>query len=603
MNDRLERESAAPPSNPSAPPPAREGELAARLATSHDSTTRTRVEAALRESERQLGAELEIAHRLRDLSTQLVRGGDIQALCDQMLDAASAIMRSDFASMQILVADGGGDAAPDVLSLLAWRGFHPESARAWSRVPLDAWPVRALALRAGQRFTIADTERLEPIAGTADLDEFRRSGIRSVQSTPLISRSGQLLGVISTHWREPHEPSAAQTSTFDILARQVADLLDRQRAEEALRRSQERLQRVANIPGVGVLTWALPSGILLDANDAFLDMFGYSREEVRSGALTWRVMTPPEFVEESERQLAIYERTGRIGPYEKEYLRKDGSRSWMLFAGASLGDGTLIEYCIDVSDRKRAEAALREAKEAAEKANRVKTQFLSTLSHELRTPLTAVIGLSDLMELDVVGPTNERQKEYLGRMKASAWHLVSIIDEILTFSLTEAGKETVRLEPTDVAAIARSVVDLLRDQAQSRRLQLTLRGADTPLLALTDGGKVRQIVVNLVGNALRYTVTGSVDVGLDAGEDALELCVRDTGPGIPAERLGDIFDAFVQLDGSMTREHGGTGLGLTICRRLARLLGGDVSVESTPGVGSTFTVRLPRSDPRAGAGA
>lgn len=393
---------------------------------------------------------------------------------------------------------------------------------------------------------------------------------------------------------------AVSVGAEQYLLATIQDITKRTHAEAALRQSERRLQRVANIPGVGVLTWALPSGVLLDANDAFLDMFGYTREEVRSGALTWRVMTPPEFVEESERQLAIYEQTGRIGPYEKQYIRKDGLRSWMLFAGASLGDGTLIEYCIDVSDRKRAEAALREAKEAAEKANRVKTQFLSTLSHELRTPLTAVIGLSELMELEVVGPTNERQKEYLARIKAGAWHLVSIIDEILTFSRTEAGKETVRLDPTDVAEIARSVVELLRDQALSRGLQLTLRGAAAPLVALTDGGKVRQIVVNLVGNALRYTAVGSVDVVLEAGEDTLELRVRDTGPGIPPERLVDIFEPFVQLDGSMTREHGGTGLGLTICRRLARLLGGDVTVESTLGVGSTFTVRLPRHPPADG---
>lgn len=373
------------------------------------------------------------------------------------------------------------------------------------------------------------------------------------------------------------------------------DITRSKQAEAALRASEQRLQRIANVEGVGVMHWEVATGVLVDANDAFLRMSGYDREDLRSRSLTWRSLTPPEYVPESERQLRFLELTGRLGPYEKEYLRKDGSRTWMLFAGAALGDGMLIEYCIDVSDRKKAEAALRDAKEAAEKANQVKTQFLSTLSHELRTPLTAIIGFADLIASEVVGPTSAKQKEYLGRIDASAWHLVSIIDEILTYSRTEAGKERTRIARADVAEIVRSVVGLLMDQARARALALTLSGAEEPLVAQTDGGKVRQILVNLVGNAIRYTDRGSVHVALERTEESIELRVRDTGPGISLERQEEIFDPFVQLDGGSTREHGGTGLGLTICRRLARMLGGDVTLESAPGAGSTFTVRLPRS--------
>ncbi len=373
----------------------------------------------------------------------------------------------------------------------------------------------------------------------------------------------------------------------------AADVTERKRSEEALQRSEERLQRMTNVDGVGVLVFDEQSGAVLDANNAFLQAFGYSREDVLSGELTWMMMTPPEFVAVSEKQLEKLAATGRIGPYEKEYLHKDGSRSWMLFAGASLGDGTLAEYCIDISDRKRAEAELVQAKEVAEKANRVKSQFLSTLSHELRTPLSAVIGFTELLEAQIPGPINEKQKDYLERVSATAWHLTSIIDEILTFSRTEAGKERAVLARADVAEIARGVVSILTSQAQARDLALRLEGADVPVEILTDAGKLRQILLNLAGNALKFTRTGSVSVALRPGVNLVEFHVCDTGPGIPEEKLEQIFEPFTQLDGSMTRETGGTGLGLTICRRLARLLGGDVSVESTLGQGSTFILRLP----------
>ena len=261
-----------------------------------------------------------------------------------------------------------------------------------------------------------------------------------------------------------------------------------------------------------------------------------------------------------------------------------------------LPDGQYGVVChfYDLTERKQGEALLRQAKEAAERSSDVKSQFLSTISHELRTPLTAVIGFSELMETEVVGPLNPRQKEHLSRIKISAWHLVTIIDEILTFTRAEAGKEEVHVTQVDVAAIAREVVGMLAAEADSAGLALRLEGAEGRVVVRTDGGKVRQILVNLLGNALRYTEDGGIDVTLEEDTAGPTLRVRDTGSGIPTDRLEDIFEPFVQVDGSTTRSRGGTGLGLAICRRLARLLGGDIGVESTPGVGSTFTLRLPR---------
>lgn len=402
--------------------------------------------------------------------------------------------------------------------------------------------------------------------------------------TPVRVEDGSVGGVLVT----------AHETTTTVQAREAER--EREQAREALRESQDLYSAIHKLAPFTIALLTFPEGVIVEVNDAYEKMFGYSREEAVG-------KTPVELGTSAdlEARVRLYDeiaRTGSAHDWELEIVRKNGEHRLGSFSFELItvgGKRYILGTAFDVTDRRRAEDAMREAKEAAERANQVKTQFLSTLSHELRTPLTAVIGLADLLAGDVVGSTNERQKAFLARIDASAWHLVSIIDEILTYSRTEAGKERVRITRTDVAEIARSVVAMLQDQARARGLQMTLRGATAPVLANTDGGKLRQILVNVVGNALHYTAAGEVDVVLEEGQDSFELRVRDTGPGIPHDRLDDIFEPFVQLDSSTTREHGGTGLGLTICRRLARLLGGDVTAASTPGAGSTFTVRLPRT--------
>ncbi len=228
-----------------------------------------------------------------------------------------------------------------------------------------------------------------------------------------------------------------------------------------------------------------------------------------------------------------------------------------------------------------------------ESSNLAKTRFLSVISHELRTPLTAIVGYTDLLVSGVWGPLEPRQREQVARIHAATWHVVSIIDEILVFARTEEGRERVHREETDVVRVAREATDMLRLQAEAKRLTLRNRGPATPLLVLTDPGKLRQILVNLVGNAVKFTDAGEVTLEVVPAPAEVTFRVSDTGPGIPAERLEDIFQPFTQIDMSHTRTRGGTGLGLTVSRRLARLLGGDVSVTSEVGKGSTFTVRLP----------
>jgi PAS domain S-box-containing protein len=241
----------------------------------------------------------------------------------------------------------------------------------------------------------------------------------------------------------------------------------------------------------------------------------------------------------------------------------------------------------------RAHAEAEEARARAEQANRAKSDFLATMSHELRTPLNAIIGYQELLADGITGSVSEAQREQLTRIKASATHLLSLIDELLTFSRFEVGRERAQREPVDVAAVLEEARAIAWPLAKAKGLGFTVTAPDHPRVIETDHGKLKQILVNLLSNAVKFTERGGVTLVARDDGDAIRFEVQDTGIGIAGENLERIFETFWQVEQSHVRRAGGTGLGLSVTRRLARLLGGDVSVRSEPGAGSTFEVRLP----------
>jgi PAS domain S-box-containing protein len=244
-------------------------------------------------------------------------------------------------------------------------------------------------------------------------------------------------------------------------------------------------------------------------------------------------------------------------------------------------------------ERARAHHSEQRARASAEEASRAKDQFMAVVSHELRTPLTAVVGYTDLLEADVEGTLSPAHRRFVGRIRQSAWSLAAVIDEILTFARTRAGHEKVSWERTDVVRVAVEAVDTVQPEADRKGLCLTAQLPDPPLILHTDPARLRRILLNLLGNAVKFTESGEVALDMGLEQDTLRIAVRDTGLGIPPDFLNRIFDPFIQVDASETRTQSGTGLGLTITRELARLLGGTVAVDSTLGSGSTFTVELP----------
>ena len=233
---------------------------------------------------------------------------------------------------------------------------------------------------------------------------------------------------------------------------------------------------------------------------------------------------------------------------------------------------------------------------AALVANEAKANFLATMSHELRTPLTAIIGYEELLAEGIPGSVNDLQKQQLQRIKSSAMHLLSLIDEILLFARVEAGRESVRPEPVVAKGVIDDAVSFVAPLASERGLTLATE-VDAALMLRTDLGKLRQMLVNLLANAVKFTNKGGVTVRAFERDGQVVFEVADTGIGITREHLAHIFDPFWQVDQNTTRRAGGSGLGLSVTKRLATLLGGDVTVESVPLRGSTFRITLP-ANPR-----
>ena len=385
------------------------------------------------------------------------------------------------------------------------------------------------------------------------------------------------------------------------------DITERKAAEDQLAKQREFYERVTETLGSGLYVQDV-DGRCIYMNSEAERLLGWSREEFLGRPVHDTIHTQTA---EGARlpgrdcpiMLAIHD-GGAAVLEDQVFVRKDGTVFPVALVSRASTDAkgrleSLVVAFSDITERKQSELAMREAKEAAERAAQVKSDFLANMSHEIRTPMNGIIGMTTLA-LDT--ELNAEQREYISLVKSSADALLSIINDILDFSKIESGKMGVEVIDFSLDSMLRDTMKALAMRAHQKQLELLLRVApDVPDRVRGDPGRLRQVIVNLVGNAIKFTERGEIEVsvvhqpGASSGAARLQFSVRDTGIGIAQEKFDAIFESFSQADTSTTRKYGGTGLGLTISAQLVALMGGQIQLESTLGEGSRFyfTLDLP----------
>jgi len=382
------------------------------------------------------------------------------------------------------------------------------------------------------------------------------------------------------------------------------DMSERRRLEEALEDSERRLGVILDTAADAIITMGGDNRIR-DFNAAAEEIFGYRRAEIIGGRV--ELLLPQAQQSSHADYVARYLATGKahiIGTRrEVQGVRRDGSVvdlelgvSEVLVSGETLFTAVLR----DITARKRSEVELRQAKAQAESAARAKADFLAAMSHEIRTPMNGVLGMADLL-LDT--PLNQEQRDYARAIVNAGTSLLTVLNDILDVSKLEAGRVTLHPTPFHLPTLIEEVLDLLRPQAREKGIPVHSQTAPPlhrPLLG--DPVRIRQILLNLVGNAIKFTEQGFVSVdaraapasSISGGQQVLvDIAITDTGIGIPEAARSKLFTRFFQVDGSIARQYGGTGLGLTICQQLTGLMGGAITVDSEVGKGSCFRVTLP----------
>jgi PAS domain S-box-containing protein len=426
-------------------------------------------------------------------------------------------------------------------------------------------------------------------------------GLRAGLAVPIMAGS-EAVGVLEFFSNRPFHADAELLELLLSVGTQLGRVVERQRSEEA------RLRALVDNMPANVYLRDLAGRFIL-VNRQYEEFWSVRHDEIR-GKTLHDIDVKSEFDVKPELNARIDREVlaTRVPDRREAHVERAGKEHVLANVRFPVVDSSkqvvaVAGIDIDITAQKRSEAELAEllrrvemARDAAMEAGSAKSRFLASTSHELRTPLNAIIGFTRLVSRNSEG-LPDRQVDNLSKILVSAEHLLSLIDDILDLSRVEAGELSVDLAETQIADVLQEVTDSLEPLIDRPGVKMVVEAAPGLPQVVTDRDKVKQILLNLVSNAIKYTDEGAIALRAEATDGRLRVGVSDTGVGIPADELGRIFEEFQRADTTSARRRSGTGLGLTISRRLARTLGGDVTVKSKLGAGSTFTLDLPLNSP------
>lgn len=523
--------------------------------------------------------ELADMRELHRVSTKLIQENDVNRLYGDILDAAVILLRSDMGSMQLFIPES------NELLLLACKGFHPDSAKHWERVTAGGGSTcgRSLA-QGGTRIVVNDVEQCDFITGSDDLEFFRLSGIRSVQTTPLISRDGKIVGMISTQWRRVYTPSQHHLAMLDILARQAADLIERSKAEEILRESEERLKSSIDAAAMGTFVWDIEKKAL-SLDYRMLQMFGIPATAPDLVMAVRSVIHPQDFAH----CLRVLYRgsshdSNRILHEDIRVLLPSRAVRWLAFHARihfSKHTGKAVRMeggAIDITTRKALELQ--------------KDEFISIASHELKTPVTSIKAYVQLLLGRFESNSSETNFQLIKKLEKKTERLVKLVHQLVATTRILDSHLELDLETADLNDLVSEYIAEAQPLTQTHVLVFDA-GDINPVVI--DRDRIGHVITNLISNAIKYSPDGG-DIKIrseltTAGQ--VRLSVADQGIGIPEEQKARVFDRFFKGNAPGMPNFAGMGLGLYNCAAVIRQHGGEIGVESEQGKGSAFYFTIP----------
>jgi two-component system CheB/CheR fusion protein len=570
-----------------------EDQIAGVVLTFVDITHRKSVEEALRSSQSNLTDELKAIENLHEMTMRLLNTSDLAATLKEILAAVTTLNDTDLGSVHLF------DTGSELLSLATTAGLGDAFSNRHRSLDPAHDSAFARALKTGRRVVVEDYEK-DP--GASDSNRAAESGYRAIDITPLTTRSGERLGLMAIYYRQPHRPTEKDMQRTDLYARQAADLIERKRAEEILRRSEERIRVIVSQTTVGIGQTDL-DGKLLYANRKLCELFGRKEEDLLGKNV--HQLIPSSDWNEAEECFGRLLNGGKAFEVEKPFLREDGRSLCVNVSFAITRDEEQkpqsVLFCVtDITQRVEDQKALKEALEENVKARAeieasavAKDRFLAILSHELRTPLTPV-----LMTLETLGrriDLPERVRQGLDMIRRNVQIEAHFIDDLLDVTRITRDKFEIVRHPMDVHKAIGHAIEISESDILGKRQRLTVHLDAEKHEISGDCTRIQQIVWNVLKNSSKFSPEETeIRISTRNEGDQIVVSVTDFGIGIDPKILPHIFDPFVQGGESVSREFGGLGLGLAISKATIDAHGGRLLAESNGrNQGATFTIFLP----------